>query len=121
SLTYGCGTDFSTYNFMILPSYAPRETPFRSGQIRMYNTFTMDASLNKTFALTERFRLQLRGEAFNVLNHYAFPLARFNSNPNDANFGSLFPGRISTVEDRKSTRLNSSHVAISYAVFCLKK
>src|SRR5439155_22166994 len=30
------------------------------------------------------------------------------------------PGRPST-GDRKSTRLNSSHVAISYAVFCLKK
>src|SRR5436305_11879678 len=28
------------------------------------------------------------------------------------------PGRS---EDRKSTRLNSSHVRISYAVFCLKK
>src|SRR5690554_5688346 len=27
----------------------------------------------------------------------------------------------SLVEDRKSTRLNSSHVRISYAVFCLKK
>src|SRR5699024_12634999 len=27
----------------------------------------------------------------------------------------------STDEDRKSTRLNSSHVSISYAVFCLKK
>src|SRR5690606_42124936 len=27
------------------------------------------------------------------------------------------PGRV----DRKSTRLNSSHVKISYAVFCLKK
>src|SRR5204863_8322094 len=26
-----------------------------------------------------------------------------------------------TGEDRKSTRLNSSHVEISYAVFCLKK
>src|SRR5690625_6912649 len=26
-----------------------------------------------------------------------------------------------TDKDRKSTRLNSSHVAISYAVFCLKK
>src|SRR5699024_12677099 len=25
------------------------------------------------------------------------------------------------VRDRKSTRLNSSHVSISYAVFCLKK
>src|SRR5690625_6954316 len=27
----------------------------------------------------------------------------------------------SALIDRKSTRLNSSHVAISYAVFCLKK
>src|SRR5690606_42156632 len=26
-----------------------------------------------------------------------------------------------TLQDRKSTRLNSSHVKISYAVFCLKK
>src|SRR5256885_10022175 len=26
-----------------------------------------------------------------------------------------------SVEDRKSTRLNSSHLVISYAVFCLKK
>src|SRR5690606_41455657 len=26
-----------------------------------------------------------------------------------------------SVKDRKSTRLNSSHVKISYAVFCLKK
>src|SRR5438309_3897569 len=26
-----------------------------------------------------------------------------------------------TAEDRKSTRLNSSHSSISYAVFCLKK
>src|SRR5437773_3751621 len=27
----------------------------------------------------------------------------------------------STTRDRKSTRLNSSHITISYAVFCLKK
>src|SRR3989442_7978446 len=30
-------------------------------------------------------------------------------------------GPMKSVEDRKSTRLNSSHVRISYAVFCLKK
>src|SRR5256885_6669941 len=30
------------------------------------------------------------------------------------------PGRAATI-DRKSTRLNSSHLVISYAVFCLKK
>src|SRR5215469_13715129 len=29
------------------------------------------------------------------------------------------PGRSAGAEDRKSTRLNSSHVEISYAVFCL--
>src|SRR2546426_9215606 len=29
--------------------------------------------------------------------------------------------RISSCLDRKSTRLNSSHLVISYAVFCLKK
>src|SRR5207302_10010940 len=32
-------------------------------------------------------------------------------------FGKIIP----YTEDRKSTRLNSSHVKISYAVFCLKK
>src|SRR5690625_3360907 len=30
-------------------------------------------------------------------------------------------GEFLAIVDRKSTRLNSSHVAISYAVFCLKK
>src|SRR5262245_63734062 len=30
-------------------------------------------------------------------------------------------GQNMIVEDRKSTRLNSSHLGISYAVFCLKK
>src|SRR2546426_9242570 len=29
--------------------------------------------------------------------------------------------RVARVKDRKSTRLNSSHLVISYAVFCLKK
>src|SRR5689334_23565842 len=39
--------------------------------------------------------------------------------------GRLFPAVgfsvISGPQDRKSTRLNSSHSSISYAVFCLKK
>src|SRR5260221_7515917 len=34
--------------------------------------------------------------------------------------GGLSGGRLGR-EDRKSTRLNSSHTVISYAVFCLKK
>src|SRR5690625_1189117 len=39
------------------------------------------------------------------------------SDHRDADFGQKY----GTLIDRKSTRLNSSHVAISYAVFCLKK
>src|SRR5690242_21018382 len=35
-----------------------------------------------------------------------------------ASAGKVVPARL---EDRKSTRLNSSHMSISYAVFCLKK
>src|SRR5436190_22504297 len=31
------------------------------------------------------------------------------------------PGAVRVQPDRKSTRLNSSHTVISYAVFCLKK
>src|SRR5690625_6446965 len=38
----------------------------------------------------------------------------------DSSFARLLTNRPSR-EDRKSTRLNSSHVAISYAVFFLKK
>src|SRR2546426_11619237 len=33
----------------------------------------------------------------------------------------LFPESVGRRVDRKSTRLNSSHLVISYAVFCLKK
>src|SRR5207253_10673084 len=42
-------------------------------------------------------------------------------------FDIMLPSRLVTslvfagLKDRKSTRLNSSHVAISYAVFCLKE
>src|SRR5437762_2447105 len=41
----------------------------------------------------------------------------------DADHRSMHMGdvRIGAVRDRKSTRLNSSHRCISYAVFCLKK
>src|SRR5690606_41097722 len=36
-------------------------------------------------------------------------------------FSRKLPFPVPTSPDRKSTRLNSSHVKISYAVFCLKK
>src|SRR2546427_7730066 len=43
--------------------------------------------------------------------------------PEDADMDEvlLTPAQRAMAEDRKSTRLNSSHSQISYAVFCLKK
>src|SRR5438067_10588394 len=40
---------------------------------------------------------------------------------NDYQLPASYDDQVITVRDRKSTRLNSSHVSISYAVFCLKK
>src|SRR3712207_6900247 len=44
---------------------------------------------------------------------------RYSSQPRQKPVAAL--SRAATSADRKSTRLNSSHANISYAVFCLKK
>src|SRR5258705_5750123 len=44
-----------------------------------------------------------------------------SASPNEGCTGSLYIVDAFLVVDRKSTRLNSSHLGISYAVFCLKK
>src|SRR5690625_5845588 len=51
----------------------------------------------------------------------ALSKARFEFRWRDQFGLSLDPQLAEEYQDRKSTRLNSSHVAISYAVFCLKK
>src|SRR2546426_5189654 len=45
------------------------------------------------------------------------PVARAHAQPHPSLLAPLEQGE----RDRKSTRLNSSHLVISYAVFCLKK
>src|SRR5690625_3658844 len=58
--------------------------------------------------------------ARNYLRDHLLPLtALVTPNIPEAEF--LTGNKVDSMEDRKSTRLNSSHVAISYAVFCLKK
>src|SRR2546427_6706444 len=45
----------------------------------------------------------------------------FAAKPNDVPDNQEVAGEVQFLKDRKSTRLNSSHSQISYAVFCLKK
>src|SRR5437870_9144219 len=60
-------------------------------------------------------------EIYTLSLHDALPISKKAEDDRD---DPHFPSRIlawAIRVDRKSTRLNSSHVAISYAVFCLKK
>src|SRR2546428_4078770 len=50
-----------------------------------------------------------------------FPTAQLNLAARPADTSHAVPGGLLGKRDRKSTRLNSSHDQISYAVFCLKK
>ncbi|MBI3693342.1 MAG: TonB-dependent receptor, partial [Acidobacteria bacterium] len=94
SIAYGCGTDLSTYNFLILPRYAPRETPFRDGRLRLHSAPQFDMSVSKTTQITEKWSVQFRAEAFNIMNTFYFPLQQFDNNPDNSTFGSIIKGTV---------------------------
>src|SRR5215510_4014601 len=77
---------------------------------------------NRRFFFFLMIRRPPRSTLFSL--HDALPIYagrgyRASHGPDPAARGS--PAGTTPSADRKSTRLNSSHVAISYAVFCLKK
>ncbi|MBI1353132.1 MAG: carboxypeptidase regulatory-like domain-containing protein [Acidobacteria bacterium] len=51
-------------------------------KLRSFPLFNENISLAKTFAVTEKFRLDLRGEAFNLLNRTVFSVGSTNINSN---------------------------------------
>src|SRR5207253_6115089 len=80
-----------------------------------FSLFDVDLPLDLSFLKETSFLNSLRSEIKGLFN------ASLGSRV-DITAHKLIPGqRIRIHNDRKSTRLNSSHVAISYAVFCLKK
>src|SRR3712207_7925000 len=67
-------------------------------------------------------QMQMRIVLSHLLRSYRFELAP-NQNFRPVPVPTKMPkdGLVVRITDRKSTRLNSSHANISYAVFCLKK
>src|SRR5256885_13282008 len=60
-------------------------------------------------------------EIYTLSLHDALPIYAL-SNPRECRWRPISHSKLRTPwADRKSTRLNSSHLVISYAVFCLKK
>src|SRR3712207_7260871 len=72
------------------------------------------------FPYTTLFRSVVDGAEPRLAPHGACPLAKARLHPG---VPAVVPGVVGVEhpQDRKSTRLNSSHANISYAVFCLKK
>src|SRR3712207_8925829 len=86
------------------------------------------------FPYTTLFRSTVKGGDFRARENNVHRLAEVSVNiidqavaqgvPFAREYGGLLDNRSfggTQVSDRKSTRLNSSHANISYAVFCLKK
>ena len=91
STDYGC----KEANWLIVPSYNPRYTPYYDGHVRLQTVRLMDASLNKMLRLTERYRVQFRFESFNLLNSFFVNTKQFINDPANANFGSLIKAEVS--------------------------
>src|SRR6202521_6177441 len=60
-------------------------------------------------------------EIYALSLHDALPICIGTANAFLAALRERYDGEVAVSLDRKSTRLNSSHLRISYAVFCLKK
>src|SRR5256885_17197451 len=60
-------------------------------------------------------------EIYTLSLHDALPISRGNQHGQGQLNSQRRHRQRETDRDRKSTRLNSSHLVISYAVFCLKK
>jgi len=80
----------SQNDFIVRPEYAATKNVVYTG-IRLPNYHQFDANLSKNFGIINDLKLQLRFEAFNVLNH---PLWQdsYNSSASDVNFGTIQKG-----------------------------
>src|SRR2546426_7868954 len=75
--------------------------------------FFNDTATTEIYTLSLHDALPIFGGGFG-----GFPGQFQGQFPGQCQFQGQFPGQF---PDQKSTRLNSSHLVISYAVFCLKK
>jgi hypothetical protein len=93
SVAAGC----TSPTWMVMPRYGPsRYLPVTDGRIRLHTVPLGDVSFNKTTAITERVRFQLRVEVFNITNTYMHNRQTFTNNPENTNFGTLTRATVSS-------------------------
>ncbi len=85
------GCSLANVDMIRRPNFAPRFTSFRSSTLRLHSPPIADLSFNKNTKINERMSFQFRVEMFNFTNTYSYYVQQFTNNPDDRNFGSLFP------------------------------
>jgi hypothetical protein len=83
------GCSLSSYNFLVLPRFAPNEAPSRDPHIRGQARPSFDMSVGKTFRITEKKSFQFRAEGFNVFNAYWMTGQSFNNSATGSTFGTI--------------------------------
>src|SRR5690606_42006193 len=91
--------------------------------IIFFNTIIRHQTRSTLFPYTTLFRSTFSDIRWSNYLEYDFSKKKHDEfgNPIIKSHQSFYVGIGGYIGDRKSTRLNSSHVKISYAVFCLKK
>ncbi len=78
---------FETSGFRRLPDYTPRTNPWSFSDVTGPGVLTVNGSLAKDIQIYERFKIQLKADAFNVLNNMSWgdPVTSVD----DSNFGQI--------------------------------
>src|SRR5258708_40188517 len=101
-----------------------------SGLIFLHSLTYLFSSASHSFSFFFFFNDTATTEIYTLSLHDALPICRGQHGHDRPGPGRVGPDRqrsalpqpaVLPLQDRKSTRLNSSHQIISYAVFCLKK
>jgi hypothetical protein len=85
STAYGCTEPY----FLIREAFQRRTANFRYDEFRRPGMFMLDVNFAKTTPITDRVRLQVRLEAFNLLNSPQYDERQYNTDTNSADFGRI--------------------------------
>src|SRR5256885_10493297 len=78
-------------------------------------------TLFRSLLVDIRGNMSTAADLVNQAESIRLQLSQLKATIGDGEAGKAIAASAAELEDRKSTRLNSSHLVISYAVFCLKK
>ena len=85
AVAYGCTEPL----FMVREPFQRRTTQFRYDEFRRPSFWQVDLNFAKTTPITDRVRLQVRLEAFNLFNSPMYDERQYNSDTGSADFGRI--------------------------------